>query len=85
MVITFTDEDLDNRWDSVVNVIKHHLTKEEIREHTLVDFPDLYQSLNYGLFDKALFNEKLLQSRDFTNFVSAKHINQYEYWDCGKI
>lgn len=85
MVITFTDDDLDNRWDSVVNVIKHHLTKEEIREHTLVDFPDLYQSLNYGLFDKALFNEKLLQSRDFTNFVSAKRINQYEYWDCGKI
>lgn len=85
LIITFTDDDLDNRWDSVVNVIKHHLIGEGIVDHTLADFPDLYQSLNYGLFSEECFREKLLQSRDFTNFVSAKRINQYEYWDCGKI
>lgn len=85
LVISFTDDDLDNRWGSVVNIIKHHLIDDGIDGTTLADFPDLYQSLNYGLFSEESFRGKLLQSRDFTNFVSAKRINQYEYWDCGKI
>ena len=85
LVISFTDDDLDNRWDSVVNIIKHHLIDGGIDDTTLADFPDLYQSLNYGLFNEEHFREQLLQSRDFENFVSAKHINQYEYWDCGKL
>lgn len=84
-VVSFTDWDLYNRWDSVKNIIKHHLSGEEIEESTKVEFPDLFQSLNYGLFDYNKFNEKLKISQNFEDFCEAKFIEGWEYWDCGTI
>ena len=83
LMISFTDYEQDFFTEDYINIIKHHLLGEPLNvSKEFLEFnqiKSIEESLNYGLFDPSRF------TGNFEDHQHQRFIEDYEYWDCGKL
>lgn len=83
LMISFTDYEQEHFKSDYENIIKHHLLGEELSiSKEFLEFnqiTNIEESLNYGLFDPNQF------TGNFEDHQHQRFINEFEYWDCGKL
>ena len=83
LMISFTDYEQEHFKSDYENIIKHHLLGEPLNiSKEFLEFnqiSNVEESLNYGLFDPSRF------TGNFEDHQHQRFINEFEYWDCGKL
>ena len=83
LMLSFTDFEQDHFKEDYENIIKHHLLGEPLNiSKEFLEFnqiSSIEESLNYGLFDPNQF------TGNFEDHQHQRFINEFEYWDCGKL